>query len=343
MEYRLTPGKLLDSNGCLQEAGYATRLVREYNRNDIKAPVMRIKEWDYYLIYNDRFGVALTLDDNSYMSMLSASILDFTIPCEKTVSPIGALPMGKTNLPSTSAAGISHLAIGKSKFTFTVGEGKRHLVCHLDKFQDGKPFDADIWLTEEPEDSMVIATPFPDAPKAFYYNQKIIGMRAAGTVKIGDAEYTFDPAESFGLLDWGRGVWTYSNTWYWGAGHGEVDGHVVGFNIGYGFGDTSAASENMIFVDGKAHKFDKVRFNIPQTADGKDDFMSPWTFTSSDGRFEMDFQPIIDRASCTNVLVIESDQHQVFGKFSGCMVLDDGTRMEIKDFLGFAEKVKNRW
>ena len=57
----------------------------------------------------------------------------------------------------------------------------------------------------------------------------------------------------------------------------------------------------------------------------------------------MDFQPIIDRASDTNVLVIESDQHQVFGKFTGKMILDDGTVLEIKDFLGFAEKVKNRW
>ena len=343
MEHRLSSGKLLDSNGRLQEAGYATGLVREYCRKDIKAPALRIKEWDYYLIYNDKFGVALTLDDNAYMSMLSASVLDFTVPCEKTVSPIGVFPMGKTGLPSTSAAGISRLQIGKSKFIFTVGEGKRHLVCHLENFADGKPFEADLWLTDEPRDSMVIATPFPDAPKAFYYNQKIVGMRASGVVKVGDAEYRFDPTDSFGLLDWGRGVWTYSNTWYWGAGHGEVDGHVVGFNIGYGFGDTSAASENMIFVDGIAHKFEKVSFNIPQTADGKDDFMSPWTFTSSDGRFEMDFVPIIDRASDTNVLIIESDQHQVFGKFTGRMVLDDGTAFEIKDFLGFAEKVKNRW
>lgn len=28
----------------------------------------------------------------------------------------------------------------------------------------------------------------------------------------------------------------------------EVDGHRFGFNIGYGFGDTSAASENVIFM-----------------------------------------------------------------------------------------------
>jgi len=343
MEHRLSPGKLLDESGHLQEAGYATRLVRQYDRKDIKAPALRIKEWDYYLIYNDRFGVALTLDDNSYMSMLSASMLDFTEPSERTVSPIGLFPMGKTNLPPTSERGVSHLPIGKSEFTFTVEDGKRHLVCRLENFRDGKPFTADLWLTEEPEDSMVIATPFPDAPRAFYYNQKIVGMRASGTVDAAGERYEFDPAESFGLLDWGRGVWTYSNTWYWGAGHGMADGKVVGFNIGYGFGDTSAASENMIFVDGKAHKFEKVSFNIPKTADGKDDFLKPWTFTSSDGRFEMAFEPIMDRVSRTSVLVIESDQHQVFGKFNGRMVLDDGTVVELKDFLGFAEKVKNRW
>ncbi|MBQ2004283.1 MAG: DUF2804 domain-containing protein, partial [Peptococcaceae bacterium] len=298
---------------------------------------------DYYLIYNDRFGIALTLDDNSYMSMLSASILDFENATETTVSPIGLMPMGKTNLPSTSESGVSRLKIGKSEFTFTVGQGKRRLTCYLDKFKDGKPFEADILLFDEPQDSMVIATPFAEDKTAFYYNQKIVGMRAQGTVKIGDEEYVFAPEESFGMLDWGRGVWTRDNTWYWGAGHGMVDGHVVGFNIGYGFGDTSAASENMIFVDGAAHKFDKVTFNIPQTPDGKDDFLKPWTFTSSDGRFEMDFEPIMDRAACTDLKVIISDQHQIFGKFTGKMILDDGSAIELKDFLGFAEKVRNKW
>ncbi|MBR5228960.1 MAG: DUF2804 domain-containing protein [Firmicutes bacterium] len=344
MEHKLSPGPLLDSNGHLCEAGYATSLVKTYDRKAIKANGLRIKEWDYYLIYNDRFGIALTVDDNSYMSMLSASILDFTTPGETTVSPIGFMPMGKTNLPPTSASGESKLAIGKSEFTFTVQEdGSRRLKGHLEKFKNGKPFVFDVLLTDEPQDSMVIATPFAEKKIAFYYNQKIIGMRASGTVNAGGDEYVFDPSESFGMLDWGRGVWTYSNTWYWGAGHGIVDGKVVGFNIGYGFGDTSAASENMIFVDGKAHKFEKVSFNIPKTADGKDDFLKPWTFTSSDGKFEMEFEPIIDRASRTNVVLIESDQHQVFGKFNGTMILDDGYAIQLKDFLGFAEKVKNRW
>ena len=47
----------------------------------------------------------------------------------------------------------------------------------------------------------------------------------------------------------------------------------------------------------------------------------------------MEFIPVIDRASCTDVKLIKSDQHQVFGRFTGTAVLDDGTRLEIKELL----------
>lgn len=188
---------------------------------------------------------------------------------------------------------------------------------------------------------MVICTPF-DKPGCFYFNQKINCMRARGQVQLGEKTYVFDPADSFGVLDWGRGVWTYHNTWYWGSASGQVDGVPFGWNIGYGFGDTSAASENMLFYGGKAHKLSQVRFHIPQR-EGRDDFLSPWCFTSDDGRFEMDFAPILDRAACTDVKLIKSDQHQVFGRFTGTALLDDGTPVRVKDFLGFAEKVENKW
>ncbi len=343
MQNLLSRGKLLNDNGELIEKGYATSLVREYSREDIKASALRIKEWDYYLIYNQHFALALTIDANAYMSMLSVSVIDFDTPAETTISPIGLFPMGKLNMPPTSAEGISRLRIGNSELCFTVGNGERRLSGSLAKSKNCENFDCDIVLFDEPADSMVIATPFANKPRAFYYNQKIIAMRASGRMNFNGKEYSFDPAVSFGLLDWGRGVWTYRNTWYWGAAQGMADGHTVGFNIGYGFGDTSAASENMLFYDGKAHKINDVAFNIPKTEDGRDDFMSPWAFTSSDRRFEMDFVPVIDRKAKTDLLLIGSDQHQVFGRFSGRMRLNNGEVVEIRDFLGFAEKVKNKW
>ena len=38
-----------------------------------------------------------------------------------------------------------------------------------------------------------------------------------------------------------------------------------------------------------------------------------------------------------------TDQHQVFGRMSGMAILDDGTKIKVKDFLCFAEKVHNRY
>ena len=35
--------------------------------------------------------------------------------------------------------------------------------------------------------------------------------------------------------------------------------------------------------------------------------------------------------------------HQVFGLFTGTLILDDGKIIEIKESLGFAEKVHNKW
>ena len=117
-----------------------------------------------------------------------------------------------------------------------------------------------------------------------------------------------------------------------------MNGKAFGFNIGYGFGNTKAATENILFYDNAAHKLDDVTFHIPENS-----YMDPWTFTSSDGRFEMSFMPVLDRAAKLDFKVLVSDQHQVFGRMSGRAVLDDGTNLEIKDVLCFAEKVHNRY
>lgn len=110
---------------------------------------------------------------------------------------------------------------------------------------------------------MVIATPF-DKNAHFYFNQKINCMRAEGVVKCGNKEWKFDKSDSMGTLDWGRGVWTYDNTWYWGSLQGYLeDGSRFGWNIGYGFGNTSAASENMLSITGNRINSTKLLSTSP--------------------------------------------------------------------------------
>ena len=328
---------LLGADGNIAEPGWARSQIQTYRRGDIKAPKFRIKEWDYYLVLNKDFAAAFTISDLGYMGMISVSFLDFTQPWEHTESILTPFPMGKFHMPENSSEGDVHYKDKRISLSYVLKDGYRYIKCKFQKFNGDKDFSCNIRMAQPEMDSLVIATPW-DKNHAFYYNQKINCMRAQGWVEYDGKRYEYDPKTDFGTLDWGRGVWTYDNTWYWGSGNCVVDGKPFGFNIGYGFGNTTAASENILFYDGKAHKLDDVTFNIPE-----DDFCKPWTFTSSDGRFEMDFEPIIDRAALTDVKVIISDQHQVFGKMSGTAILDDGTKIVLKDMVCFAEKVRNKY
>lgn len=329
---------LLKEDGSLREPGWSKRLVQQYDRNQIRAPKFRIKEWDYYLVLNEDFAGAFTISDDGYIGLQSVSLLNLKEGWEHTETILNPFPMGRYALPPTSETGDTVYKDKRLQMRFLVSEGKRRIVCDFKDFYEGKPFSCDILLHQPEMDTMVIATPWKEKKTAFYYNQKINCMRAEGTMQYAGKTYTFCPDTDYGTLDWGRGVWTYDNRWYWGSGNATVKGKPFGFNIGYGFGDTSAASENMLFYDGVCHKLDDITFHIP-----KDDYMKPWKFTSSDGRFEMDFHPVLDRAAKTSALVIVTDQHQVFGRMSGKAVLDDGKMIEVRDMMCFAEDVHNRY
>ncbi len=333
---------LLDEDGNLKHPGYARKLFLKYDRRRIAVSPKRIKEWDYYLIYNRSFALALTIADNGYMGMFSVSVINLIEPKEKTKSKIIWFPMGKLNLPASSIKGDVIYKDRQIEISFKILDNCRKIYYKFANFASGKDLVADITLTHEPKESMVIATPFKE-PKHFYYNQKIVGFIASGKVVLGeDIIIDFSGENSRAILDWGRGVWPYKNTWFWGAGASNVAGHEVGFNIGYGFGNNSFATENMVFFDGFSHKIEHVNIEFAKNKN-KTDYLLPAKITSSDGRFEMDFLPIIDRHSNTDIGVIGSNQHQVFGLFYGTMVLDDGQVITISEFPGFVEEVKNKW
>ncbi len=333
----MTEQLLLDEQGEIREPGWSRKMYQQYRRKMIKAPSFRIKEWDYYLVTGKDFACAFTISDNGYVGLQSVSLLIFDdMPREHTETVLNVMPMGKLHMPETSAAGNTVYTDQRLQMTYTAGKNTRKIRCHFENFMNGKPLNAEIELEQPEMDSLVIATPW-DKKHAFYFNQKINCMPASGYVEFDGVRREFDPQTDFGTLDWGRGVWTYDNTWYWSSGNARINGKAFGFNLGYGFGNTTAATENVIHYDGKAHKLDDITFSIPAN------YTDPWKVTSSDGRFEADFVPVLDRAVKLDFKVIVSDQHQVFGRMSGKAVLDDGEVITFNDLLCFAEEVHNKY
>lgn len=353
----LSKQRLLNGNGEVAEPGWARHPVWMYDRRDIAVPSLRIKEWDYYLAMNDSMAAAFTISDLGYAGMVSVSVIDLRgdsavfasergsslKPSEHTQTVLTPFPLGRMGLRAVSSSGGVDFKNGRVHLRYDAEPGRRRIRCVFKDFMDGKDLRADLKLLCPDMESMCIATPWKKDPKAFYYNQKINCMPVSGKVELGCSSFRFHPKRDMAMLDWGRGVWTYDNIWYWGTCSTYIDGVPFGFNLGYGFSDRSSASENLIFYDHKVHKIENIAFQIMTDDDGHRDFMQPWTVTSSDGRFEAVFMPILDRSARIDLRLMCSDQHQIFGRMTGTVILDDGREIKMRDETAAVEVVHNKY
>lgn len=330
------PVELLDEKGNLSQPGYAVKSdIYVYDRSKIKANPMRIKEWDFYQINTDRYVVQINIFDISLAGAVTFSIRDLETDKKEESVTVDLLTNGSFKLPESaekphSIAYDNHGAI----LNIEVADGKRHIY-----FKKGY-YEADVTMQMlRDHESLVMAVPFKEKGH-FYYNQKMNCMTVSGFAKSKNIRAEFTPDKAFCVLDWGRGVWPYKVDWYWGNGTTILDnGKLFGFEIGWGFGDMSAASENMLFYNGKGHKIGNISLFRNES-----NIMDPWVFKSDDGRFNMTMVPVSDNYSSTRVAgVIGNRCHQVFGKWSGTAVLDNGRVIEIKDVTAFCEHSDNRW
>ena len=340
----LAPTPLLNSDGTLSQPGWARQPHWQYQRQAIRAPRWRIKEWDYYAVLcaDQQLGITLTVADLGYAGLFALCFLDFANRSFTQVDSLTLLPLGKLGLSADNHQGrIRHQSAALS-IDIDLQPGCRHLRFAAPGLTcaDGRRGLAGEILLQQPAtlESMNIATSWVENRRAFYYNSKINCLPASGGFDFAGQHYALQPERELGVLDWGRGVWTYNNTWYWGSASGYLDGVPFGFNLGYGFSDRSPATENLLMYDGRAHKLDQVEFHFDPS-----DWLKPWRVSSNDQRLRLSFRTAVDRNSKLNLLAIASEQHQVFGYFSGQAVLDDGRVLQLQEFPGFAEEVRNRW
>lgn len=326
---------LLDEQGNLTEPGFARKPYWIYNRKNLPASRMRIKEWDYYLIFFGQAAMAFTISDLGYIRMASVSFIDFDSQSEITKTVLAAPALSWT-MPDKSSEGIINWKSKDVDLRFESTRQGKHIWCEWKKFSGKSNLKADIWLSDLPEESMVIATPF-DQGKHFYYNQKMNNMAASGKVIFNWHLYSLDPKKDMGVMDWGRGYWPWNVHWLWGTCSTVIKGKPFGFSIGYGFGNTSAASENVLYYQGKIHKLDDVVFEIPENP------METWKITSSDGRFEAFFTPKIDRAAKLSAGPVHSDQHQYFGLINGKVILDSGRTLWMEHLHCAFENIYNQY
>ncbi len=344
MQTELThPGRLLDASGRLEQVGWSRQPLLDCNLEAARFYALRplqrfrLKRWDYYALFTPQRFFSATIADLGYAGNLFVYTVDFAsgdLQADEIVVPLAA----GVRLPRNSTEGVSHFEDSTHRLHFEVTPEGRRVSVGWPGFQQGRGLQADFVLRCPPEhESMTIVIPI--GRQRFYYNRKINCLPAEGSLQIGELRETIRPDETLGSLDWGRGVWEYRSYWNWASASGFLpDGRTVGLNLGCGFGDLSRASENAVILDGRLHKLEDVRFDYTSG-----DYMRPWKFTSSDGRLNLDFVPFKDRMARTNLGVIFSEVHQMFGRYTGQAILDSGEVVRLENLIGFAEEHHARW
>ena len=346
MQTELTqPGPLLDAQGRLAQVGWSRRPLLDCNLEQARFYALRwfqrfrMKRWDYYAVFTPQRFFSATIADLGYAGNLFVYTLDFAssdLHEEGLVVPFGRGVVLERN----SQTGVASFANASASLRFEAEGQERRVSVSWPGFHGGRGIQAEITLQCPPRhESMNIIIPI--GARRFYDNTKINCLPATGFIDYGGVREELRPDTCLGSLDWGRGVWEYRSYWNWASASGFLprpDGRTIGLNLGRGFGDLSKATENCVIVDGRIHKLGAVQFDYTSG-----EYMRPWRFTDDEGRVDLTFTPFKDRMAQTNLAIIFSEVHQMFGRYNGRVTLDDGKPLEIRDLIGFAEEHHARW
>lgn len=332
---------LLGPDGTLLAAGWARKNLFRYDRDAVKH-TMRRKEWDFYQISDGRLMLQVSFANISLGGYASLVLVDLR-QGKILVSDMAPFLGGKDRYVLPARGDVPNrvsFRVGKALFEVDTGAELKTI-----RYENG-----DVHCEIRAEipaglENITTVLPFRGHPDRYFMTTKQNCMPCEGTVRAGGQSWSFSKEDAFCILDWGRVCTPYSLVWYWGNGSGwihdaEGEKHLFGFEITWGIGDESQATETCLFFDGKAHKFGAVDV---ETFPKPDRWMEPWRFVSEDGRFNLTMQPTYDHHSDLNVLVMRMHSHQVHGLWSGTVTLDDGRVLEIRDLPAFCEYVENRW
>jgi hypothetical protein len=178
----------------------------------------------------------------------------------------------------------------------------------------------------------------PITPFRPFYTHKVAAP-ASGCIRLGSQEIILDRDTAIALIDEQKTYYPYFSFWKWATAAGlSDDGKLLAFNLCQNMMvDDEDFNENCFWIEGKINCLKAARFEY-------DDVMKPWKMKTTDGKLDLSFIALGERAQKINVAgIISSDFHQPYGLFNGTFRNDQGVKHTIKDFFGLVEYHETRY
>lgn len=332
----LEPTLLCDGKGNLDPSSIGWSRQPIYNCS-LSGHWPRKKKWNYWNITSQKYLFCAAVMDFDYAAFAFTYLYNFdtNIIVEKKL----VAPFGKGCEVADNVTENVHIKSKEMSISFKEDKGFTKIYVECLSFKDELPLKAEF-IIEHPSNLETLNVVIPWNKKRFQFTSKQNCLPAIGTAAIGSEVFYFKAGEAFASLDFGRGIWPRKIFWNWATASGIYRGKSIGLNMGGGWTDGTGMTENAVLFDGRINKVsDNIGFNY-----NHDDIMKPWRIkTKSSSRVDLEFSPRYDRSADTNIILVKSNMHQVFGHFTGQVVLDSGETAVIENIPGCVEEHYAIW
>ncbi|MBI2724213.1 MAG: DUF2804 domain-containing protein [Chloroflexi bacterium] len=287
-------------------------------------------------MHNGEIFFSATIADVDHYVLAFAYFLEFA--SGRFIERTTILPPGALAMPETVRASVVFEQRGVRVALMDAPRGTRILVS-WPRFDGDQALEVDL-LAEQPKTQETMNVVIPWSRDRFQFTSKQNCLPAHGSIAIGRERMRLERRDSFGCLDFGRGVWRYRTAWNWGACSTRLgDGRTLGLNLGGTWTDGTGMTENAICLDGRISKLGEA---LAFRYDGRD-LMRPWRIRSRSRRVDLRFTPSYERVATARTGMLASDVHQMFGHYDGTVTDGAGERLPLVHALGWIEEHKARW
>ena len=328
---------VLDDMGNPWNFGWAKSMNFIYNPGLVIAPRRSVHESDRYIAISPTHMITAEIQDNGYLGYIGMTLVSLKEKKQTTQYWKLPFPLGSYEFPGSSEEG--HIKVQGKKYFFNfsaMDKGVRIIKFDIPRFNHNMSLRGKLVLTPvKAAESLLTHMPWREKRHAFRCARRSPWYIAEGVILYGTNELVFTSGNSWGIYEWNRGVRPRADVRFWAAGCGRSSGKQVGISVGYDSADSTHGTENAFFLDGKIQKLDQVTFQVSPS-----NWLLPWRFTSNDGRLEMVFVPLLRRTETLQMFFHLLKRRQIYGTFSGKVILDNKREFEFQNIAGFAERRK---
>jgi hypothetical protein len=352
-------GKLLNSTGLLENAGFSKKYLLELNHENIY-PVMfgfewfkysRVKSYEHYWFSSGRKIINLIFSNLRYAGNVGVLVYDLE---QKTLfkKEIDLFPfIDSDRFPQLSYDGLNcnnNYSVSKSENNLIVKSEKSSDFCKTTISVDVEGLKGEFLVHRslQQEDSYQMI-PISEDKTYWAYELKSGANKCDFNATLNNQSLTSDEnCQAF--VDVGRGVFFYKTQWKWASAMGFVkDNKKFSFNYQEGVADPTIAKshphffkidDKVVYLNPLELKFDPLNFMNSMVFSTHENFAG-----DNNNKAEIVFTSFHHVPKKDNFLIISSDFNLVYGTYSGWVTDDQGNKYEFEDVPGFFLKCHFNW